>query len=313
MCDPGWTGPACRTLALLPAPPLTPSSQTYLNLSDNSWGISVLPDDSRALYHGFMTELENGCSLSTYGESSRIVHLTAPSLAGPWQRQGVALAAFAHNPQVIRGGDGSWLLYHIGAEYPPWCNVHCPPHKPPVFANASCYAHPRHDVSVARATSPYGPWQRLPYFLSDPGNNSTNPSALLLQNGTLLLTTRRWTGGVPMYTAPAWDGPYTPQGLAPVVPVGASASAASPPFDEDPFLYQDSRGGYHMITHRQPSGQSCSPTGATPDDCRCGGGHMYAEQFMGPWFLDMDMVFNCTLLVEGGGGGCSTTPASAPR
>ena len=302
-CDPGWSGEECRSLALLPAPPLTPASQTHINASDNSWGISVLPDDSGALFHGYMTELENGCALSTYGESSRIVHLTAPALEGPWTWQSVALPAFAHNPSVRRDKDGAWLLFHIGASYPAGCSITCPPGKPPVVANASCYAHQSHGISVARATSPYGPWQRLPYFLHSSGDNVTNPSAIVTEAG-IVLTARRWTGGAPFWSAPAWDGPYTFLGWAPVVPVpapGAVAAAAAPDasFDEDPDLYQDARGGYHMLTHRQPRGTSCPPAGPEASDCRCGGGHMYAEALMGPWFYDLQMVFNCSLQVEG--------------
>ena len=305
-CDPGWAGAECRSLALLPAPPLTPAAQTHINASDNSWGISVLPDDSGTLFHGFMTELENGCALSTYSESSRIVHLTAPSLAGPWTREGVALPALAHNPQAVRDVDGAWLLFHIGASFPAGCSIACAPGKPPVVANASCYAHVSKGISVARATSPYGPWQRLPYFI--PGNpaNVTNPSALVLKNGTILLTARRWTGGAPFWSAPAWDGPYAFLGWAPVVPVpapAAGAAAAVAPadasFDEDSFLYTDARGGYHMLTHRQPLGTNCPPAGADASDCRCGGGHMFAEAPMGPWFLDLQLVFNCTLEVQG--------------
>ena len=40
-----------------------------------------------------------------------------------------------------------------------------------------------------------------------------------------------------------------------------------------------------------------SATGPTPDDCRCGGGHLYSPSVFGPWFYDAAMVYNCSLEV----------------
>lgn len=47
-----------------------------------------------------MTEIANECLLGSYGVASQIVHMTATEPLGPWRRVGVALAGFAHNPQV---------------------------------------------------------------------------------------------------------------------------------------------------------------------------------------------------------------------
>lgn len=350
-CNPGWAPPDCRYLALLPAPPLNVSTQTYFHPSnaggngssryvDNSWGISVLPGDGDGLLHGFMTELEGNCSLSSYGTASRILHVTSSASAsasagalGPWTVQDVALAAFAHNPNIVRDGDGGWLLYHIGSALPD-CSISCASGKPVTHGNCTGQSH---GASVARAASPYGPWQRVPYILPD---NETNPSAVVLANGTIVVTARRWTGDVKLYTAQQWDGPYTQLPLAPLTPVSSAAvrggdaskqgeqaaqeeqeqrrDAAAVPhpagslllgnttfFDEDPFLWVDALGYAHMLTHRQPSGTSCSPTGPTPDDCRCAGGHMFAESVWGPWYVDTTVLFNCTLQVQASSGGGS--------
>jgi hypothetical protein len=305
VCDPGWSGAACHILDLAPAAPLTAATQTYFHPSNggaagggfisNSWGVSVARDDANAsLWHGFMTEMAGNCSLSSWTTASHILHLTAPSPAGPWAVEGVALHKFAHNPQVVRAADGAWLLFHIGSPSPPACEAEvCPgPHSP------ACNGH--QGTSVARAASPYGPWERAPYVLSD---NETNPSALVLADGSLAVTARRWEGGVPIYTAADWRGPYTAAPRAPVVLVraGAPAADAYSPFDEDPFLFQDSRGGFHMLTHRQPNGTYC-PQGRNPTDCDCAGGHMYAQALAGPWFVDLALVYNCTLAVAGEGG-----------
>jgi len=257
----------------------------------NSWGISVLPGDDGATWHGFMTELEGNCSLSTYGITSRVLHLTAPSALGPWAVAGVALPAFAHNPQAVRDADGAWLLFHIGSAQPAGCKPQCAGGK----ANTTGCTNGAKGTSVARAASPYGPWERLPFILP---NNETNPSAAVLRDGTILLTARRWEGGVPVYTAPSWRGPYALLPPAPVVYVGEGTPYA---FDEDPYLFE-SGGGWHMLTHREPAADAgtCSPTKAATE-CRCTGGHLFAaDPVAGPWFADLQPLYNCTLEVEGG-------------
>ena len=289
-CDAGWGGAACQRLALSPAPPLDAAHQAYYHPGDNSWGLSVVREGQ--LWHGYMTEIAGNCSLSSYGTASRILHVVAPAPGGPWAVADVALSQFAHNPQIVRAADGSWLLFHIGAPSPPGCaeqacgGAH----------NASC-ALGAHGTSVAHAASPYGPWERIPYILPD---NETNPSALILSDGSIAVTARRGTGGVPIYTAANWRGPYVaaPRAAVTLVRAGAPADDAFTPFDEDPFAWVDARGGVHMLTHRQPNGTAC-PQGPTPSDCDCAGGHMYAPALAGPWFVDLDLVYNCSLDVQG--------------
>jgi len=123
----------------------------------------------------------------------------------------------------------------------------------------------------------------------------------VLADGTIVVTARRWEAGVPTFVAKSWRGPYVAQPVAPVVLVraGAPAADAFSPFDEDPFLYENA-GGFHMITHRQPNGTNCPPVGNDSSDCRCAGGHMYTANLTGgPWFVDLDLAFNCTLAVAG--------------
>ena len=51
--------------------------------------------------------------------------MTARSPLGPWQRVGIALAGFAHNPQAVMAPNGSILLFHIGNELPAGCLKNC--------------------------------------------------------------------------------------------------------------------------------------------------------------------------------------------
>ena len=113
-----------------------------------------------------MTELEGNCSLAEYSEASRILHMTSNgSIYGPWTVVDVALEQFAHNPNVVRDIDGAWLLFHIGYDFGPYCATSCASGKP--VRNTSCPSLASHGSSVARATSPNGPWERVPFILPD--------------------------------------------------------------------------------------------------------------------------------------------------
>lgn len=356
---------------------------------DNSWGISIAVDDDGVTLHGFMTELENNCSLSEYGQASRILHVTsAGSPAGPWTVQGIALREFAHNPNIVRDVDGAWLLFHIGTDFGPYCETDCSSGKP--VRNASCHASASHASSVARAVSPDGPWERVSNIFPDssllgggggaakngspapftrnPAADETNPSAYVFKNGTIFATARRWTNGIPVYTAqvggsllavcpplqllasPATSAPPPPAVLARAVHAARAAPALHRARDCRPRRW--SRGGAVPVAgtrppyrlrrgplplarrrqrrlphaHAPPAGRHelqvgrgegrgarshpvaplppplrrCSATGPTPDDCRCGGGHLYAETAWGPWWYDPVMVYNCTLRVRRG-------------
>jgi hypothetical protein len=194
-CDAGWTGPNCGQLDLLPAPPfakqVTPLSATTNNnaAANSTWGMSVVGPDSKGVYHGYMTEIANNCPLGDYSVASQVVHMTATHPVGPWTRQGVALAGFAHNPQAVMAPNGSVLLFHIGAELPANCIKHCTkqtatsnhPNGPSGDARVAVGAWagapspcPRlsHGTSVAVADSFEGPWTRYNFIV---GTGPTNP------------------------------------------------------------------------------------------------------------------------------------------
>ena len=131
VCDVGWVGAQCGQLDLLPAPSLphqvTPASATTASnaVANSTWGISVVGPDNAGTYHGYMTEIAHHCPLGDYGSASQVAHMTAPSPLGPWQRRGIALAGFAHNPQAVVAPNGSVLLFHIGKELAPGCLKQC--------------------------------------------------------------------------------------------------------------------------------------------------------------------------------------------
>lgn len=52
----------------------------------------------------------HGCGLNVWGSGSQILHATASAKAGPFTPAEVAVTAEAHNPQLVRAPDGSFLL-----------------------------------------------------------------------------------------------------------------------------------------------------------------------------------------------------------
>eukprot|EP01052_Picozoa_sp_SAG31_P033809 SAG31_NODE_3869_length_3799_cov_1.602432_3_plen_356_part_00 len=187
VCDPGWTGPNCGQLNLLPAPPLASqvtalSATTSTNqVANSTWGMSVVGPDSRGIFHGYMTEIANHCPLGDYGSASQVVHMTATHPLGPWTRKGVALFGFAHNPQAVLW-EGKILLFHIGKQLDPGCLKNCGKVSPKP-AESHC-PDLSHATSVAVADKFEGPWTRYSYIL---GDKPTNPAPLICEYPTAVL------------------------------------------------------------------------------------------------------------------------------
>ena len=313
-CDPGWVGPTCGQLDLLPAMPLaqqvTPSAALALDNAEANatWGMSVI-GPVQGVYHGYMTEIANECMLGEYGEASQVVHMAAASPLGPWRRVGVALAGFAHNPQAHLTPNGSVVLFHIGADEGLECLADCRG-TPPAGANPHpskprpphC-THLPHAASVAFAHSPFGPFKRYPYPFGT--GASTNPTAVLLPNDTIIVALRRATSATQPLAIGHVDNLAGPWRRIDGT-VHATAAGSPHMYEEDPFMYRTAR-GWHMLTRRKvaptptPSGvvrgarlcpRACTtPTGcfspcpdASDPDGLCGGGHLYSLD-LNNWFF----------------------------
>ena len=92
-------------------------------------------------------------------------------------------------------------------------------------------------ASVAHAATPYGPWTQYPNVVP----KATNPSAVVFENGTVLLAARHSAISVHdpcslhIYVADDYRGPYR---------LVNNCTGVS----EDPFLWRDAR-GFHILTH----------------------------------------------------------------
>ena len=209
VCDPGWTASDCRSLALLPL--AEPAQQAYCHYNDSTWGGSVIRGGD-GTYHLFFSEMSNNCSLHDYGRVSRIAHATASQPQGPFVRRGIALPAFAHNPQIVRDPtDGTYLLFHIGDTVAESCVPDCRGGGgDDTSAGEGTLLCPDkgHGTSVAFSASPWGPWTRVPYVLPQ----YTNPSPMIFPNGTVLLAVRAGHNsakGIHVLRSHHWNSTYT--------------------------------------------------------------------------------------------------------
>lgn len=193
------------------------------------------------------------------GSHSRIIHATSPSLdlTEAFTFKDAALGVWAHNAAPVRAPShhtecpGCYYLFHIGsanaAKPPPNCTE----------ADGSgmvvvTYDAPREGLDGATqgvgglvhvSKSPEGPWQPLP---SPMGCN--NPAPAFAKNGTLFVLCS---------SSSIWRAENVAQGnWTKVIDIDLNNSpwTGGAPSEyirvEDPYLWCDSNGNWHLFCHR---------------------------------------------------------------
>lgn len=297
ICDPGWRGSDCNVLDIRPAKRDAGYNRTAEGIS--SWGSSIVHDKhDDGLFHLFLAEFENACGLEYWSPYSRIIRAesrTGPE--GPYESRDEVVGTFSHNPTVVWSeADQEYLLYYIGC--PQVVSDTCT--SPNFTCGPGNYLNGESGISVASSVDLSRWTSHGPVFL---GENSTawdavvtNPSPFPLyspedQTGEILLAYR----GCPVNCDAGWEriniasssdflGPY--EELSP-----------DPLFmdsNEDPFIWQDKRGNWHMLLH------SLEPTGGFGDGPDVGR-HAFARRWEGPWtFVSETLVYNTTIEYDDG-------------
>jgi len=240
-CDAAWTGATCAALSLEPAEQIDLYDR---NLATSSWGGNVVFSEEDGMWHLFFAEFLNECPLGSWETNSVVAHAVAPKHSGPFVRQpGVVQEAFHHNPSIARAPDGTFLLYSIGngGQTPKECRGGA------LGASASSGDAPQAGIiTVSHSSSVNGPWTTLPDPVLDGRDGEwdafvTNPSVYIFENGTVLMAYRGgfhpWHVGIAV--ADSWRGPYR----------RVSDSPVFEDVNEDPGLFRDARGNFHMLTH----------------------------------------------------------------
>ena len=311
-CFPPWTGPACAQLAFALGPRESGYGALPPPLQVNAWGGNAVFFEG--LWHAYISEMVNNCSLADWWRNSQVVHAVSASPLGPFARAGVALPTFAHEPQVSLSSevDGTpvFALWHVGQANGDSTPNNCSGAGTPSAAAAAAGTPSAAAAAAAAgstlhvASSPYGPWS--PVTLPLPVCN--NPSQARHPNGSIFLLcnnadNQRENNGS-LFSAPDIRGPYSPAGSV----LGPPPSDANVP--EDGFLFFDARGHWHVLYHTYAwPGLGCT----NPPDCdpTSISAHSFSRDGVS-WFVSEEQpYFNVANFSDSGPLVMSTREASA--
>ena len=274
-CRAAWIGHRCETLVTLPAKRNGGYHGKDSGRNSSSWGAAVLRG-SDGLFHMWVSEMTEHCGIGAWHHNSRIVHATSETPDGAFERQSVTWPVFAHEPSVVPGPNGEFVMFFTadfdrangGARGGCRC---CQGARSPCDGSTGpndCSAAPstvRHFSYMSWTMDPNGGWSK-PVKLFNVKHQSfrggdTNFSPLILSNGSLIGLWRKWTktgsrSGSRVFVATARDwrnaSCYVQHKTKPIrrhqtsaelfPDLGASGA-------EDQFLYLDDQGNYHAYFH----------------------------------------------------------------
>ena len=285
-------GGACAALDMLPAAITAcgPACAFHGNttslagdaVNSSTWGARVLRAADGSGFRMAVNEYAFGCGLNTWRSNSQIAWATAATPLGPFRKLGVAVPFWATNPTVFATPSGGLAIVTCGggsvcaigaASTPsnntPECNngVQCPCVGPPPgrchyvqpSANATNVFHVAEDLASADTSFPWAPLNvtLVNFTLGQWIPDLVNPSPLVLANGTVLIMVHSagTGGGGPVILrsvaggADGWRGPYEVMTTAQAKSWNGSVSGT-----EDPHMFQDRRGNFHVMYHRLNSG-----------------------------------------------------------
>lgn len=274
VCHPGWKGAHCSIVSLSAA---SPSAYGLANASTPTWGGGAVFDPQTRLWHlivgaraiPFPDDLQ-----TDYPCDSKIVRAVSASddPAGPYRIVEDLVPRSSWEPGVTKAPDGSLIVLFFGNLTPPVAgSTLCTnrSHTPYNLTETNTF------VMVSPSGKPEGPWT-TPVLVrgmeNDPSRGdpyrwscaSGNPSPAFHPNGTLFAAMRQnpcWQGyatreHIGLWRADGgWNGTWTL--VDPDTPVygwgngSQEACGDGCPSHEDPHLWIDGEGGFHLLTHDQ--------------------------------------------------------------
>lgn len=289
-CDAGWRGDACGVLNLVAAPP---GGAYGFSPNISSWGAHVVRRDGE--YHMFVSEMWNGCGISSWKTNSHLVHATSRTPLGPYAYQDTSLPPFSHCNHVLES-NGTIYLFHQGrsGDGNRTGLVNCsrgsnPPEVwPPAPSHARIHASP----------SPSGPWSGA-WF--GPNFDCENPSPLALENGSVALFCHG--PGIRVALSKGPGEPWT----EPVFILQAGASPRPHTVWEDPFAWIDANSHWHLLSHVYPTN-----TSSWDDYNDIVAGHAYSRDGV-RWQFSDEPPYTATVKTEDGGADANYVYATRER
>jgi hypothetical protein len=156
-------------------------------------------------------------------------------------------------------------------------------------SSSSSFSSSSGGSALHRAASPNGPFEPVAGYA---GVSCNNPSPWVLPNGTLVVACT-WK----VISAPSPDGPWTtlgPIGIAPSDRKGVHG------YWEDPFLWRDARGHWHVLSH------TYTREGAGPRNSISG--HLFSRDLRAWQVSPTEPYGNAVTYADGGGAAAATKP-----
>ncbi|KAK5994738.1 hypothetical protein PT974_03121 [Cladobotryum mycophilum] len=298
LCDAGWIAADCGALDVRPAK--RPSGYNLTDIGTSSWGSKIIQDPlDHNLYHLFAAEFTHNCGLDYWAPYSRIIRAESRSgPAGPYTFAAEVMGTFSHNPTVVYSpADEEWLLYYIG----------CPTDVSATCTGKTFTCGPGNSnngesgIAVLRSADLIHWEPRGQVMLGDDTSNwdadVTNPSAFPLYSDTdkthaMLLVYRgcpqNCSGAPELISAAVSESGYS----GPYVKIGSQPFFTAP--NEDPFVWRDKRGHFHMLLH------SIEPDGGFGSGPKVGR-HAWARNYSGPWtFGKQTLAFSTEVQYDDG-------------
>ena len=279
-CDPGWTSRDCNRLNLQPATRGTGYNHTNVTLpgyhstkgGNSSWGGQIVRDRrDKSLFHLITSQFAHGCGLAGWRPLSTIIRAesrTGP--AGPYHYARELFGPFHHNPAIVWSPvDEQYLLYSIGIDTEA-LPTHCASYKWP------------NNISVSSAPDIRGPW---------------TPPQLVVGAGTNPAPWPAWSEECPtsqimlavednkVFSADRWNADT--YDLIKTMPWNTSDYSGH--WTEDPFLWRDKRGHWHILCHWMID---VAMHGVKYPRV---GGHLFSRNLSGEWTFKLQEVYNTTV------------------
>jgi hypothetical protein len=122
VCDPGWKGRRCSTLAVARSrvlwPQLADGDPRTTDSASLSWGGSLMQDPITRLWHGWFNV---GCQTPTsfmHTYRTGAVHAISSAVEGPYNFADVSVPAEIENPMAVADGRGGVLIAYLDHAYP---------------------------------------------------------------------------------------------------------------------------------------------------------------------------------------------------
>lgn len=284
-CFAPWRGETCGVLDELPAPRAAAFGMNCgMNCSTTphtaSWGGNVL--FANGTYHMYVSALTQECGLLHWMTNMDVIHAVADSPLGPFAQQNTALPPFSTNPHAIVDSQGDWWLFHIGNGDNHSEQLHCQPNRSAATTTSTrlhtAPAAPPPQQPVHKSPGPYGPWT------AHPSPSCNNPAPALGHLGgakgeARLMCSSCSSGDFCIHRSTlGFAGPWE-------LPVAVSTMDKRKGARwEDPFLWQDQRGHWHVLGHVFAS-EKCGtsdPKSVSPS-CNPISGHLFSRDGLANW------------------------------